>query len=121
MASGKYLRVQSYGSMSSRSDDDMIVHSQLYPYPKKMVVPREVLYEEEHPPFEPLIATSKIFGKARFCVLLISYIAFYLIYLISGAVVFSALESPMEYQIRNEVLAAKQDFLARHPDVLGNH
>ncbi|XP_073955434.1 potassium channel subfamily K member 6-like isoform X1 [Choristoneura fumiferana] len=120
MASGKYLRVQSYGSVSSRSDDDMTVHSQLYPCPKKMVVPREVLYEEEHPPFQPLIVTSKIFGKARCCVLLISYIAFYLIYLISGALVFSALETPMEYQIRSEVLAAKQDFMARHPDVLAD-
>ncbi|XP_063534569.1 potassium channel subfamily K member 6-like isoform X1 [Cydia strobilella] len=120
MASNKYARVHSYGSMSSRSDDDMIVHSQLYPYPKKMVVQREILYEEEHPPFQPLIATERLFGKARFTFLLLSYVAFYFIYLISGALVFSALEAPMENQVRLDVIRAKQDFMMRHPNILAD-
>lgn len=96
----------------------MVVHSQLYPYPKKMVVQREILYEEEHPPFQPLIATERLFGKARFTLLLLSYVAFYFVYLISGALVFSALEAPMENQVRLDVIRAKQDFMMRHPDIL---
>lgn len=115
----KYKRIQSYGSISSsRSDDDMTVHSQLFPYPKKMVVEREILYEEENPPFQPLFATTRIFGKARFTWLLLIYILFYVAYLSSGAMVFSALEGPLENQIRLDVIRSKQDFLARHPDIL---
>lgn len=117
----KYKRIQSYGSMSSgRSDDDMTVHSQLFPYNKKMVVEREILYEEEHPPFQPLFATTRIFGKARFTCLLLIYVIFYGVYLSTGALVFSALEAPLENQIRLDVIRAKQDFLARHPNILGN-
>ncbi|XP_049872534.1 potassium channel subfamily K member 1-like isoform X1 [Pectinophora gossypiella] len=115
----KYTRVQSYGSMSSaRSDDDMTVHSQLFPYHKKMVVPTEILYEEEHPPFQPLFATTRLFGKARYTFLLFVYIVFYFTYLISGALVFSALEAPLENEIKLEVIRAKQDFMARHPDII---
>lgn len=122
MAKQKYSRIQSYGSMSSaRSDDDMTVHSQLFPYPKKMVVEREILYEEEHPPFQPLIATTRIFGKARFTLLLVFYVVFYVVYLASGALVFSALEAPLENQIRLEVIRAKADFVARYPDILGKY
>ncbi|XP_072932918.1 potassium channel subfamily K member 6-like isoform X1 [Epargyreus clarus] len=118
----KYKRIHSYGSMSSaRSDDDMTVHSQLFPYPKKMVIPRETLYEEEHPPFQPLFATSRFFGKARFTFLLVIYIVFYLAYLVSGALVFSALEAPLENQIRLEVIRAKQDFMMKHPEVLDDN
>ncbi|KAM3956442.1 potassium channel subfamily K member 1 [Aphomia sociella] len=114
----KYNRIQSYGSMSSaRSDDDMTVHSQLFPYPKKMVVQREILYEEEHPPFQPLFATTRIFGKSRFTYLLVFYILFYFVYLVSGAFVFSALEAPLENQIRLDVIRAKQDFMVKHPGV----
>lgn len=121
MEKPKYPRIHSYGSMcSGRSDDDFTVHSQLFPYPKKMVVPREVLYEEEHPPFQPLFATSKFFGKARFTCLLAIYVLFYLVYLISGALVFSALEAPLENQIRLEVIRAKQEFMLQHPTVTGN-
>ncbi|XP_050677920.1 potassium channel subfamily K member 6-like isoform X1 [Leptidea sinapis] len=115
----KYARIQSYGSMSSaRSEDDMTVHSQVFPYPKKMIVEREILYEEEHPPFQPLFATTKIFGKARFACLLLVYLTFYATYLLSGALVFSALEAPLENQIRLEVIRAKQDFVAKNPGVL---
>ncbi|XP_059057395.1 potassium channel subfamily K member 1-like [Achroia grisella] len=118
MEKQKYSRVQSYGSMSSaRSDNDMTVHSQLYPYPKKMVVEREILYEEEHPPFQPLFATTRLFGNSRFTLLLVLYIIFYFAYLVSGAFVFSALEAPLENQIRLEVIRAKQDFMVKHPDV----
>ncbi|CAF4850218.1 unnamed protein product [Pieris macdunnoughi] len=115
----KYKRIHSYGSMSSnRSDDDMTVHSQVYPYPKKMIVTREILYEEEHPPFQPLFATTKVFGKARFACLLLIYTVFYVTYLLSGALVFSALETPLENQIRLEVIRAKQDFMVKNPTVL---
>lgn len=115
----KYSRIQSYGSMSSaRSDDDMTVHSQLFPYPKKLIVEREILYEEEHPPFQPLFTTYAL-GKKKFSCLLIGYVAFYIVYLVTGALVFSALETPMENQIRLDVIRAKQDFLTLHPDVLG--
>lgn len=118
----KYTRIHSYGSMSSaRSDDDMTVHSQLWPYPKKMVVEREILYEEEHPPFQPLFTTSRLFGKARFTFLLVFYIIFYFVYLASGALVFSALEAPVENQIRLDVIRAKADFLARHPNITGKY
>lgn len=119
-AGNKYKRIYSYGSMSSRSDDDMVVHSQLFPYHKKMVVEREILYEEEHPPFQPLIATTRLFGKARFTCLLLFYVVFYIVYLASGALVFSALEAPMENQIRLELIRAKQDFLTKYPDIIGN-
>ncbi|XP_041979910.1 potassium channel subfamily K member 1-like isoform X1 [Aricia agestis] len=118
MEKPKYKRIHSYGSMSSRSDDDMTVHSQLFPYPKKLIVPREILYEEEHPPFQPLFATTKLFGKTKLPWLLVIYIVFYFSYLISGALVFSALETPLENQIYLEVIRAKQDFLAKHPTVL---
>ncbi|KPJ16091.1 Potassium channel subfamily K member 1 [Papilio machaon] len=115
----KYTRIQSYGSMtSSRSDDDMTVHSQLFPYPKKMVVEREILYEEEHPPFQPLFATTRIFGKARFTCLMALYLCFYVFYLIAGAIVFSSLEYPFENDIRVSVFRAKHDFMARNPTVL---
>lgn len=118
----KYTRIQSYGSMtSSRSDDDMTVHSQLFPYPKKMVVEREILYEEEHPPFQPLFATTRIFGKARFTCLMALYLCFYVLYLIAGAIVFSALELPFENDIRVSVFRAKEDFIARNPTVLGKY
>ncbi|KAL4709503.1 hypothetical protein ACJJTC_007234 [Scirpophaga incertulas] len=118
MEKPRYERIHSYGSMcSGRSDDDMIVHSQLYPYPKKMRIEREILYEEEHPPFQPLFATSKIFGKARSTCLMVMFVFFYAVYLLSGALVFSALEAPLENQIRLEVIRAKQEFMMRHPDV----
>lgn len=120
-AGNKYKRIYSYGSMSSRSDDDMVVHSQLFPYHKKMVVEREILYEEEHPPFQPLIATTRLFGKARFTCLLLFYVVFYIVYLASGALVFSALEAPMENQIRLELIRAKQDFLTKYPDIIGKY
>lgn len=117
----KYPRIQSYGSLStSRSDDDMVVHSQLFPYPKKMVVEREILYEEENPPFQPLFATSKLFGNVRCACLLLGYVVFYLVFLVTGALVFAALEAPMENQIRLEVIRAKQDFMAKYPTVAGN-
>lgn len=115
-----YSRIQSYGSMaSSRSEDDMIVHSQLFPYHKKMVVEREIMYEEEHPPFQPLFATSRIFGKSRFTCLLLIYVIFYLVYMATGALVFSALETPMENEIRLRVIRAKQGFVAKYPNVTG--
>lgn len=118
----KYTRIQSYGSMSSaRSDDDMTVRSQLFPYNKKMLVEREILYEEEHPPFQPLFATTRFFGKARFTCLLTIYVLFYVAYLVTGALVFSALEAPMENSIRLEVIRARQDFSAKYPDVTGNY
>ncbi|XP_053604407.1 potassium channel subfamily K member 1-like isoform X1 [Plodia interpunctella] len=118
MEQPKYTRIQSYGSMcSARSDDDMTVHSQLYPYPKKMVVQQEILYEEDHPPFQPLFATTRIFGKSRFTCLLLIYVIFYVVYLISGALVFSALEAPLENQIRLDVIRAKQEFMLKHPGV----
>lgn len=114
----KYTRIQSYGSMSSsRSDDDMTVHSQLFPYNKKMLIQREILYEEEHPPFQPLFATTRLFGKARFTFLLVIFILFYAFYLVSGALVFSALEAPLENQIRLDVIRAKADFIAKNPGV----
>lgn len=117
-----YSRIQSYGSMStSRSEDDMTVHSQLFPYHKKMIVQHEVLYEEEHPPFQPLFATTRIFGKARFTLLLTIFIFFYFAYLITGALVFSALEAPLENQIRLEVIRAKQYFLDKYPNVTGTY
>lgn len=116
----KYGRIQSYGSMSSsRSDDDMTVHSQLYPYPKKMVIQREILYEEEHPPFQPLFVTSRIFGNKRYTYLLLIYTVFYVCYLVTGALVFSALEAPMENEIRLSVIRAKQDFVFKYPNVTG--
>ncbi|KAJ2951238.1 hypothetical protein O0L34_g5640 [Tuta absoluta] len=114
----QYTRVQSYGSMSSaRSDDDMTVHSQLFPYPKKLVVPDEILYEEEHPPFQPLFATTRLFGKSRYSFLISVYVLFYFAYLVSGALVFSALEAPLENEIRLEVIRAKQDFMAQYPGI----
>lgn len=120
MEKQKYSRNQSYGSMtSSRSDDDMTVHSKLYPYPKKMIIEREILYEEEHPPFQPLFATSRIFGKKRFTYLLLIYGVFYISYLSTGALVFSALEAPMENEIRLGVIRAKQGFMAKNPNVTG--
>lgn len=116
----KYTRVHSYGSMSSaRSEDDMTVHSQLFPYPKKMVVEREILYEEENPPFQPLFATSRIFGKARFTCLMALYLCFYVLFLVAGAIVFSSMEAPLENQIRLDVIRAKQEFMASYPNVLG--
>lgn len=116
----KYPRIHSYGSMSStKSDDDMTVHSQLFPYPKKLIVPREILYEEEHPPFQPLFATTRIFGKARCTCLLLIYLAFYIAYLVTGALVFSALETPMENQVVLDVLRAKQEFSLKYPTVVG--
>lgn len=118
----KYTRIHSYGSMSSaRSDDDMTVHSQLFPYPKKMVVQNEILYEEEHPPFQPLFATFKYFGNARFTLLFSVYVIFYMSYLVTGALVFSALEAPMENQIRLDVIRAKQLFMDKNPNVTGNY
>lgn len=118
----KYPRIHSYGSMASSrsSDDDMTVHSQLFPYPKKMIVEREILYEEEHPPFQPLFVTTKLIPKSRFFYLLGTYLVFYMIYLVTGALVFSALEAPMENEIRLEVIRAKANFIALHPGVLGN-
>ncbi|CAH2047576.1 unnamed protein product, partial [Iphiclides podalirius] len=119
MDDAKYARVQSYGSTSSaRGEDDMTVRSQLFPYPKKMVVEREMLYEEEHPPFQPLLATSRALGKARFTSLLALYVLFYALFLVVGAVIFSMLEGPLEDQTRLEVMSAKQDFLTRHPNIL---
>lgn len=121
MDNPKYARVQSYGSMTtSPSEDDMTVHSRLFPYQKKMVVEREVLYEEENPPFQPLLVTSRMFGEARSTCLLVPYIFFYVLFLMLGAVVFNLLEEPIDIQTRVEVIQAKEDFMTRHPDVLGN-
>ncbi|GBP72360.1 Potassium channel subfamily K member 1 [Eumeta japonica] len=118
MSQPKYIRVKSYGSIaSSRSEDDMTVHSQLFPYPKRMVVEQEVLYEEEHPPFQPLFATARFFGNTGSAYLLLGFVVFYIIYLVTGALVFAVLEGPVENAIRMELLNAKQEFLNKHANV----
>ncbi|CAK1585691.1 unnamed protein product [Parnassius mnemosyne] len=120
MEKPKYVRIQSYGSMSSaRSEDDMTVRSQLFPYSKKMVVEREMQYEEDHPPFQPLSVTTKLFGDFRCNCLLGIYILFYVVFLIAGAIVFSALESPQDELARQNVISAKEDFMIRYPNILG--
>jgi hypothetical protein len=55
----------------------------------------------------------------RSSLLLTLYVVFYFVYLITGGVVFAAVEAPEENAIRSTLVTARRIFLENHPCVTG--
>lgn len=60
-----------------------------------------------------------VLGMRRSSLLLILYIIFYVVYLVTGGLVFAVLEAPEEEDLRLSVLKMKEDFLSAHLCVTG--
>jgi hypothetical protein len=55
----------------------------------------------------------------RSSLLLTLYVVFYSVYLITGGVVFAAVEAPVENDVRSALVTARRIFLENHPCVTG--
>lgn len=62
---------------------------------------------------------KQVFGLRRSSLLLILYLLFYLVYLITGGLVFTVLEAPEEEEVKKSIIDAKKAFLASNPSVKG--
>lgn len=60
-----------------------------------------------------------IFGLRRSSLLLILYGLFYVVYLITGGLVFTVLEAPEEDEVKKSIIDAKKAFLDANPCVQG--
>lgn len=60
-----------------------------------------------------------VFGLRRSSLLLILYMLFYLVYLVTGGLVFAVLEAPEEEDLKISVMASKKAFLTANPCVKG--
>lgn len=60
-----------------------------------------------------------VLGMRRSSLLLTLFVVFYLVYLITGGVVFAAVEAPEENAVRNALVTARRIFLETHPCVAG--
>lgn len=61
----------------------------------------------------------QVLGVRRSSLLLALYVVFYLVYLITGGVVFAALEAPEEKAILSALARTRRTFLETHPCVSG--
>jgi len=61
----------------------------------------------------------QVLGMRRSSLLLTLYIVFYSVYLITGGVVFAAVEAPEENAVRSALVTARRIFLENHPCVTG--
>lgn len=62
---------------------------------------------------------QQVLGVRRSSLLLALYVVFYLVYLITGGVVFAALEAPEEKAVISALVTARREFLETHPCVSG--
>lgn len=72
----------------------------------------------------PLLGSGpvkQVLGLRRSQFLLSLYLLFYVVYLVTGGLIFAVLEGPIEAELRDEVYDLRNDFLARHPSVSGEH
>lgn len=61
----------------------------------------------------------QVLGVRRSSLLLSLYIVFYVVYLVTGGVVFAALEAPEEKAVVSALATARRIFLETHPCVSG--
>lgn len=61
----------------------------------------------------------QLLGVRRSSLLLTLYVVFYAVYLITGGVVFAALEAPEEKAVISALTTARRIFLETHPCVSG--
>jgi len=61
----------------------------------------------------------QVLGMRRSSLLLTLYVVFYFVYLITGGVVFAAVEAPEENAVRSSLVTARRIFLETHPCVTG--
>jgi hypothetical protein len=61
----------------------------------------------------------QVLGIRRSSLLLTLYVVFYFVYLITGGVVFAAVEAPEENAIRSSLVKTRRIFLETHPCVTG--
>lgn len=61
----------------------------------------------------------QVLGMRRSSLLLTLYIVFYFVYLITGGVVFAAIEAPEENDVRSALVTTRRIFLETHPCVTG--
>ncbi|XP_066995820.2 potassium channel subfamily K member 1 isoform X2 [Anabrus simplex] len=61
----------------------------------------------------------QVLGVRRSSLLLLLYVVFYVAYLVTGGLVFAALESPAEMHLKNKVNNARNAFLERYSNVKG--
>ena len=61
----------------------------------------------------------QVLGMRRSSLLLTLFVVFYFVYLITGGVVFAAVEAPEENAVRNALVTASRIFLETHPCVTG--
>lgn len=90
-------------------------------------------YYERPPPRYSLIVDEKVpliekqsnerikqvLGMRRSSFLLSLYLVFYMVYLITGGLVFAVLEGPQEEELRQAVSRARIEFLKENPCVQG--
>lgn len=63
---------------------------------------------------------KQVLGMRRSTFLLILYLVFYGVYLITGGLVFAVLEGPGEEEVRQLLIGARIKFLKENPCVKGN-
>ena len=61
----------------------------------------------------------QVLGVRRSSLLLSLYVLFYVVYLITGGVVFAALEAPEERIVKTALTNARKIFLSKHPCLSG--
>jgi hypothetical protein len=74
---------------------------------------RQLLFQQ-HPAH-----IRQVLGIRRSSLLLALYVVFYCVYLITGGVVFAAVEAPEENAVRSALVTARRIFLETHPCVTG--
>lgn len=62
---------------------------------------------------------KQVLGLRRSSLLLGLYLLFYVVYLVTGGLVFAVLEGPYEAELRDDIAAFRNGFLARNPCVAG--
>lgn len=107
---------KSYGSTKS-SSDELKIHSEYANYKLKLPLSYGEGYtripdSSDDPPRLYGIKSSWLFGL---------YVAFYVFYLVSGGLVFSALEAPIENQVKQALLRSRNEFLRIYPSVDGKY
>lgn len=82
--------------------------------------PSKILDEERQLVFQNQRAhIRQVLGMRRSSLLLTLFIVFYFVYLITGGVVFAAVEAPEENAVRNALVTSRRIFLETHPCVTG--
>lgn len=67
---------------------------------------------------EAVVASLRYSSRPRHSLLFL-FVMFYVLYLITGGLIFSALETPLETQLQQEILQTRNKFLNDYPCIDG--